>query len=712
MPASVVTAPRARGIARLRHLLALGAAVALVGAGFAVPSSAVARESAADESVADGCSFETGFCQVDGQPGSSHEVAVPTGVSRITALVIGGAGGANSSGQPGGQGGLTMATFEVSAGQTLDVIIGGAASGAAPGVGFTSGGKGGRSVATPDFMPTGGGGGGSSAVLDGTSGEVIAVAGGGGGAGGDALGGGAPGGSGGDGGQPASSGGNGSPTGTSSDGAQGGDGGGAGQPDGEDNTTVSIAPTPGAGGGGYADGGSGGGGSSGFTGTPDGTEDYASAGGGGGGQSYVAPSVVTWRFLASGPWNAAGDGTVLLYTSSGSVFTCASGTQDDVLPDAATGVMVVAAGGAGESTEDNGQGGAGALVTGQFAVAGGTQLKVVVGCAGDHGGYGWSSGGAGGSAHDLTKTGGRGGGSSAVVPGNSAPSIGAGGGGGAGGPIFDAVCNCSGGNGGVGIGTPVAGGIGEAGAGGQGGGLFGGDGGAGGFSDGASGDDGQNGEFLKAPGGGGGGGIVSGGSFGRRGGESSAGGGGGAGSSYAVDGAIFLTGGTLDPTVFDDGVVLIIPVVPPQLSTTLTIDQPVLNATGAKPDVSVGVTCTVAGDVVTSEQLRFAGEQRTLTVSGIDRGAECTARILEPADAGAADPVVTVMDADKRISLSYDASKANAGGGGGAAGAGAGSSRLADTGASPANAVGLVALLLAAGVGALVGRRRFARMGR
>ena len=706
MPASAVTESRIRGVARLRPLLALGATVALVGVGFAVPSSASAAEAA--DAVADGCSFETGFCQVDGQPGSSYEVAVPAGVDRITALVIGGAGGANSSGQPGGQGGLTMATFEVSAGQTLDVVIGGAASGAAPGVGFTSGGRGGRSVATPDFMPTGGGGGGSSAVLDGTSGEVIAVAGGGGGAGGDALGGGAPGGSGGDGGQPASSGGNGSPTGTSSEGAQGGDGGGAGQPDGENNTTVSIAPTPGAGGGGYSDGGSGGGGSSGFTATPDGTEDYASAGGGGGGQSYVAPSVVTWRFLASGPWNEAGDGTVLLYTSSGSVFTCATGTQDDVLPDAATGVMVVAAGGAGESTEDNGQGGAGALVTGQFAVPGGTQLKVVVGCAGDHGGYGWSSGGAGGSAHDLTKAGGQGGGSSAVVPGGSAPSIGAGGGGGAGGPIFDALCNCSGGNGGDGIGAPVAGGIGEAGAGGQGGGLLGGDGGAGGFSDGASGDDGQNGEFLKAPGGGGGGGIVSGGSFGRRGGESSAGGGGGAGSSYAVDGSMFLTGGTLDPTVFDDGVVLVIPVVPPQLSATLTIDQPVINATGAKPDVSVGVTCTVSGDVVVSEQLRFVGEERTLAVSGIARGAECTARILEPADAGAADPVVAVMDADKRISLAYDAAKVNAGGVGG----GAGSSRLADTGASPMNAVGLLALLLAAGAGGLAWRRRLARAGR
>ncbi|WP_308796523.1 hypothetical protein [Agromyces silvae] len=548
---------RVRRVPRWSAVTAFGAV--FLAAALITPAGAASGAEAGSAA----CDFDAGLCVVDpSNIAANPSVIVPADTHVMTAVVVGGNGGANSTGVLGGQGGLTVATFPVTPGEQLRIMLGEGADGPTPGAGYSSGGRGGPISDTPTGMPTGGGGGGSTAVLD-ASDQPIVVSGGGGGAGGDMEGSGDAGGQGGSGGSPAKDGWNGAPNEQNTDGAAGGEGGAHSTPDGEDTHGMPASPTTGAGGGGW-NGNGGGGGGHGDTGAPidDGIQ-YGAAGGGGGGQSYVSPAVTTWTFLSAGPMNTGGDGVVALFPrSTAAIYQCADGTQDYDLAEGATRVFGIVGGGAGESTRDNAQGGGGAVVTGTFDVAGPQQLQVVVGCSGERGGYGWSSGGAGGHGGTAEVSGGTGGGSTQIdITGLGGPKLGAGGGGGAGGGIFEPVCNCPGGDGGSGIPVPVAGGVGQAGDGGVGGGALGGNPGPGGNANGASGDDGQN-HTDGAPGGGGGGGIFNGGSFGRAGGFSSSGGGGGAGSSFVSPDAALVSGGTLDPRdgYVLDGIAVIVPI--------------------------------------------------------------------------------------------------------------------------------------------------------
>jgi hypothetical protein len=560
MPLHPATPLEPRRFRRASRPAAVIGAVFLAGA-LTLPVGAAS----AAEAGTTGCDFDTGLCVIDpSNIDANPSVIVPADTHVMTAVVVGGTGGANSNGVLGGQGGITVATFPVTPGEQLHLMLGEGADGATPGDGFSSGGRGGPASDTPTGMPTGGAGGGSTALLD-ASHTPIVVSGGGGGAGGDMEGGGDAGGRGGSGGSPAKDGWNGWPNEENTDGAAGGEGGSNSSPDGADRSALPLSPTTGAGGGGW-NGHGGGGGGHGDTGAPirDGIQ-YGAAGGGGGGQSYVSPQVTTWTFRSAGPMNTGGDGVVALFPrSTAAIYDCAAGTQDYNLAEGATRVFGIVGGGAGGSTRDDGQGGGGAVVTGTFDVAGPAQLQVVVGCSGASGGYGWSSGGSGGRATTAEVSGGTGGGSTQIdITGVGGPKLGAGGGGGAGGGIFEPACNCAGGDGGSGIPVPVPGGVGAAGDGEEGGGFNAGDGGPGGNANGASGDDGQN-HTDGAPGGGGGGGIFNGGSFGRAGGFSSSGGGGGAGSSFVFPGAELVSGGSLDPRFgyADNGIAVIVPIFP------------------------------------------------------------------------------------------------------------------------------------------------------
>ncbi|MGH8047648.1 MAG: glycine-rich protein, partial [Chthoniobacterales bacterium] len=126
--------------------------------------------------------------------GGAQSWPVPAGVTAVTVTASGAQGGLTNNGvtgHSGGLGGITTATFTVSAGETLAIYVGQAGTPrnqvAAGGTGgFNGGGTGGTAASFG-----GGGGGGASDVRQGGSGigNRVVIAGGGGGAGGNGHGG-------------------------------------------------------------------------------------------------------------------------------------------------------------------------------------------------------------------------------------------------------------------------------------------------------------------------------------------------------------------------------------------------------------------------------------------------------------------------------------------------------------------------------------------
>lgn len=260
--------------------------------------------------------------------GRRQTFVVPGGVTKLTVVVRGAAGG-GETGRSGyryfGRGGRVYAVIPVQSGEKLYVFVGG--QGRAYLGGFNGGGPGGRGGTQESF-----GGGGASDVREGGTGlrHRILVAGGGGAQGVpyDAAfggkGGGSIGGAGGDVGSGAS--GLGGAGGTQS---QGGSGGAGGQGRGESNENgqaggqgifgdggsggnggFSYSAYPGGSGGG-AGGGYYGGGAGGGGGASNISYDAGGGGGGGGGSSYVAPSAV--KFQSWQGWkNAIGNGLVVI----------------------------------------------------------------------------------------------------------------------------------------------------------------------------------------------------------------------------------------------------------------------------------------------------------------------------------------------------------------------------------------------------------------
>jgi len=203
---------------------------------------------------------------------------VPQGISQLQVVVQGAHGGNPGSGAEGGFGGLSQATFAVSAGgplvpgQPLDVWVG--CFGDDP-QGYGFGGAKGRAP-----FPTagdGGPGGGGSAIIVRSTQAPLLVAGGGGGGGGSSGGSGGVGGSGGSTPQPGQDG-------SGGGGADGGCGGclGPGEINGLDGSNGDFA-------GGEGGGGGGGGGYTGGSGGDSGGY-FGGGGGGGAGSSYADPS--------------------------------------------------------------------------------------------------------------------------------------------------------------------------------------------------------------------------------------------------------------------------------------------------------------------------------------------------------------------------------------------------------------------------------------
>jgi hypothetical protein len=269
--------------------------------------------------------------------GTGQSFKVPSGVTKITVVARGAAGGGapGSSASYSGRGGRVNATIPVHPGETLYVFVGGKPDSSTGGYNGGGDGYGGEGSAYPSSY----GGGGASDVRAGgaTLHDRILVAGGGGGQGGipgktskrhghggnggDSTGGSGRGGycgpscdlsgGGGAGGSQEQGGGGGSAGGCWADcGATGSNGsvrdGGAG---GDSNCGPSCnnGGNGGGGGGGYYGGGGGGGGGAGYGGT--GGFWPAGGGGGGGGSSYVEPSA-TKAQLWRGWRNATGNGVV------------------------------------------------------------------------------------------------------------------------------------------------------------------------------------------------------------------------------------------------------------------------------------------------------------------------------------------------------------------------------------------------------------------
>ncbi|HEY2767032.1 MAG TPA: choice-of-anchor D domain-containing protein [Solirubrobacteraceae bacterium] len=229
--------------------------------------------------------------------------AVPAGIASISVTAIGAAGGASCDAASGGEGASMSATIPVSAGESLEVGVGGpggipsCGGGNIPGAGGTGGGgQGGAGVAG---VISGGGGGGASALARSAPSQgfqaesELMIAGGGGGAG-----------------QEGGNGGNAGAAGSPNPGFDGGGGGGAGtqsaggaggtkQPDcaGEGQPEAGLAGTFGQGGQGgnfpevgFTGSSAGGGGGGGYYGGGGGGAGCR-GGGGGGGSSFAAASV-------------------------------------------------------------------------------------------------------------------------------------------------------------------------------------------------------------------------------------------------------------------------------------------------------------------------------------------------------------------------------------------------------------------------------------
>jgi hypothetical protein len=285
--------------------------------------------------------------------GAEQTCVIPTGVSSVSVMAVGGAGGANYNGTPsGGLGAVASGTLTVTGGETLYVEVGGAGS---DGI---NGGDGGFNGGGSSFF--GGGGGGASDVrtdpastpLTTTDSRLIVAAGGGGaGADGNSFVGGFTGGGGGAGG---TAGGNGSPD--TDDGIGGGMGGGAGQSSAVNNGGAGGTAGPGGrsggsggsgtlgsgGNGGNHLGGSGGGGVYGGGGGgaygSDANGDSSGSGGGGGGSSLVPAggsvtanssglaSQVTISYTVPAPAACTGDSATTPYQTAKTITFSCTGT--------------------------------------------------------------------------------------------------------------------------------------------------------------------------------------------------------------------------------------------------------------------------------------------------------------------------------------------------------------------------------------------------
>jgi Glycine rich protein len=238
--------------------------------------------------------------------GAEQSFKVPAGVMSLHVVALGAAGASAAGSEPSGYGGRVYAVIPARPGETLDVFVGGKASGVNGG--FNGGGNGGPPCGLATF-----GGGGASDVREGGDGlhKRVLIAGGGGGEGsdtyyGDAVGGAGGGMIGGTGGSY-SDGGAGGLGGTQAKGGAGGGGahhgehgalgvGGKGGKCGFENPYNGYPG--GGGGGGYYGGGGGGGGWM-----------ISPGGGGGGGSSYVE-SKATKVHMSRGWKSANGDGLV------------------------------------------------------------------------------------------------------------------------------------------------------------------------------------------------------------------------------------------------------------------------------------------------------------------------------------------------------------------------------------------------------------------
>jgi hypothetical protein len=154
-------------------------AASVLAAGLVVPATATPAVAAAPDLPAGCAQTEVGgavTCTVS-YTGAATTFTVPAGVSSIGLTAWGGHGRPTGQGSrfvPGGRGALVSGTFDVSAGDTLTVTVGGDASSTSGAFGY---GRGGDS----EFLGPGAGGGGGTAVADG--GQLLLVAGAGGGAG-------------------------------------------------------------------------------------------------------------------------------------------------------------------------------------------------------------------------------------------------------------------------------------------------------------------------------------------------------------------------------------------------------------------------------------------------------------------------------------------------------------------------------------------------
>lgn len=250
--------------------------------------------------------------------GGEQSFVVPADVRSVTVRAYGAQGG-NAVG-PGGEGGSTVATIAVTAGETLAVFVGGRGTDglgcAVVAGGFNGGGTGGNCA--------GGGGGGASDVRQGgaTLADRVVVAAGGGGAGGHAAVYGGHGGAGG--GTTGADGGHGSTTSRGGGGGtQSGGGAGGGGP-----CAAGVAGTLGVGGAGGSGCNGGGGGGGGYYGGGGGGDD-GGGGGGGGGSSFAIASATGVSYTQGGH---TGDGEVVISyrisTSAGSrVMVCLAAPQ-------------------------------------------------------------------------------------------------------------------------------------------------------------------------------------------------------------------------------------------------------------------------------------------------------------------------------------------------------------------------------------------------
>jgi hypothetical protein len=446
--------------------------------------------------------------------GAPQTFTVPAGVTKLSMVAIGAAGGQSSSnlgGAGGGISGLAYGRFEVTPGEVLTIWVGGPGR-PANGLGeiswgFGCGAEGGLGEGLT--AENAGGGGAASAVTRGafpiSTGDcttrpeenAIFVVGGGGGGGGandfvpppehEQL---SRGGVGGDGGSPAGAGGTGGYI------APGGCGG-------CEESFHGAAGTPNPSNGGGAGGGGGGyrGGRGGGVAIEDG------GGGGGGGSSFVNPGAEDSGYLAG---YGSGAGSVVLSALSSEVFQCVGVPQAATVPSEVGLLDIEASGGHGGSDGEGlgADGGNAGTAAATVRVSPGEDISLAVGCAGgdNGGGWGYGIGGSGGHAPaDHAFDGGGGGGSSAVFINGREALIAAGGGGGGGnGTVFGSNGNGTGGAGGGGGqgGWPATGGAHGAPEN-----YAGGNGGEGGASEALNGESGGDAGHGSLAGGGGGGGA-------------------------------------------------------------------------------------------------------------------------------------------------------------------------------------------------------------